>query len=57
MTPPIDPNREPAAEIRTAARSMREMFVALVREGFTEAQALQIIGEVLKGVIGGKNND
>lgn len=47
---PIDPNREPTAEIRTAARSMRELFVALVREGFSETQALQIIGSVLMGV-------
>lgn len=49
MSRPIDPQREPTAEMRSAARSMRELFVALVREGFTEIQALQIIGAALGG--------
>lgn len=45
----IDPTREPSAEMRKAASQMREIFVALVREGFTEVQALQIIAAILKG--------
>lgn len=45
--PRLDPNREPAADLRVAARQLRELFVALVNEGFTEAQALRIIGNVL----------
>lgn len=35
---------EPSAELRTAAHALREMYVALTAEGFTEAQTLQIIG-------------
>lgn len=40
---------EPSAEQRAAAKSVRQMFVALVDEGFTEPQALVIIGHVLSG--------
>lgn len=36
--------REPRAELRTAAVTLHEWFVALVAEGFTEAQALTILG-------------
>jgi hypothetical protein len=46
---PIDEHREPAADMRTAARQLREYYVALVREGFTESEALRIIGMVLAG--------
>ena len=48
----IDPNREPSAESRTAARQLREYYVALVREGFTETEALRIIGMILAGQSG-----
>lgn len=44
---------EPSAEIRNAAHMVREMYVALLMEGFTEAQALQIIGYSLSGSAGG----
>ena len=45
--PPIDPQREPSAELRTAARALREYYVALIREGFTETETLRIIGYML----------
>jgi hypothetical protein len=47
----IDPDREPSAQLRNAARQLREYYVALVREGFTEAQALRIIGTILSGSV------
>lgn len=43
---------EATAVARSFARSMRDMFIALRSEGFTEKQALAILGEVLSGVIG-----
>lgn len=39
--------REPRADFRMAAASLHEVFVALVNEGFTEHQALSIIGVML----------
>lgn len=51
---PIDEGREPAADLRTSARQLREYYIALVREGFTESEALQIIGMVLSGLQGGR---
>jgi hypothetical protein len=44
---------EPSADIRQAASALWQMYVALAMEGFTEAQALQVIGHVLKGQMGG----
>lgn len=41
--------REPSADLRQAASAMRQMFVALVNEGFSETEALQIIGHILRG--------
>ena len=41
--------REPSADLRQAASAMRQMFIALVNEGFSEVQALQIIGHILRG--------
>lgn len=35
---------EPSADMRAACHSQREWFVALVAEGFSEPQALTIIG-------------
>jgi hypothetical protein len=40
---------EPSADLRTFARMSYEMFVALAAEGFTEQQALTIIGQVIAG--------
>lgn len=42
-----DPIREPSSDARQAARALRDMFVALEREGFTAQQALIIIVQVL----------
>lgn len=44
---PEQVKREPAAEFRTMAAAMRQMHLALVDEGFTSAEALIIIGQVL----------
>lgn len=38
---------EPAAEMRTVAAQLWQMFVALRAEGFTEGQALAIIGHAI----------
>lgn len=38
---------EPAANLRVLASMLRQTYIALVAEGFTEAQALQIIGHIL----------
>lgn len=39
---------EPSADMREFAHNLREMFVALVAEGFTETQALSVIGHTLR---------
>jgi hypothetical protein len=39
--------REPSADARGVARACRDQFLALVAEGFTENQALQIIGVMI----------
>lgn len=38
---------EPSAAHRTAAKELRSIFLALTAEGFTEPQALVIIGQML----------
>lgn len=38
---------EPAADLRQLANALRQTFLALVQEGFTEQQALVIIGQIL----------
>lgn len=43
---PIGPV-EPPADMRTAALTMRQMFLSLVEAGFTAPQALQILGAML----------
>lgn len=45
MSGPVQ--REPRAELRTAAAQMHELFVALTGEGFTEPQALAVLGAML----------
>lgn len=45
---------EPNADARTFARTMRQLFVALMLEGFTEAQALQIIGMGIAASVAGQ---
>lgn len=44
---------EPSADLRTFANQMRQMFVALVAEGFTRDEALVVIGHVISSVTGG----
>lgn len=38
---------EPAAELRQAASGLWQLYVALTNQGFTERQALVVIGHVL----------
>ena len=40
---------EPSSDLRIAANAMRQMYVALVNEGFSEEDALRIIGYILAG--------
>jgi hypothetical protein len=45
---------EPSADLRQFAYNMRQMHAALTAEGFTDSQALVIIGQVLAAsVLGG----
>ncbi len=54
MRDQTDPRAEEApAEMREAARNLRGMYVALRAEGFTEEQAITIIGQVLSAGLGG----
>ena len=48
---------EPSAEWRVFASNMRQMFVALMKEGFTERQALAIIGQGLAAAASQMSND
>lgn len=43
-----DPTREPSADMRKAARACRDLYLALRAEGFTESEALVIIGHVIQ---------
>lgn len=38
---------EPSAATRGFAAAMQQMYIALTQEGFTETQALTLIGHVL----------
>lgn len=38
---------EPSADKRQAAHELREIYIALVAEGFTAHEALVIIGQIL----------
>lgn len=42
---------EPSAAARIAAHNLREMFVGLINEGFSESQALHILGVMLASTI------
>ena len=42
---------EPPAAMRAAAKVCRDIHMALVREGFSEAQALHIVGVCLSASI------
>ena len=45
---------EPSAAMRSVARILRDQYVALLAEDFTEAQALTIIGHTVAAMIDGK---
>ncbi len=47
-------NEEPTADARAGARATRDQYVALRAEGFSEREALQIIGAILAAVIMGE---
>lgn len=38
---------EPAADMRKFAAGMRQIYIALIQEGFTQQEALVIIGQLL----------
>jgi hypothetical protein len=40
---------EPSADLRTFASAMRQMYIALVNEGFSPSEALAIVGHVIAG--------
>jgi rRNA processing protein Krr1/Pno1 len=40
-------NEEPTADQREAAKATRGIYVALIKEGFTEDQALKILGTMI----------
>lgn len=44
---------EPAADLRELANMLHQTYVALTQEGFTEQQALTIIGQILSAHSGG----
>lgn len=44
---------EPSADLRQLASMLWQMFIALRAEGFSETQALKVIGEVLAASNGG----
>lgn len=43
------PLKEPSADVRAAASQIRQMYLALVSEGFEEHQALMIMGYMMAG--------
>lgn len=45
------PTEEPNASMRQGAKMVRELFVALVQEGFTERQALSLVRDILQASI------
>lgn len=47
---------EPPADLRAAAKMMFQMFTSLVQEGFSEKQALDILGSFMTGDIAGKQD-
>ena len=38
---------EPSADLRQLASALRQTYLALTQEGFTEQEALTIIGQIL----------
>jgi hypothetical protein len=50
------PMTEPSADLRQLASLLRQMFVALVNEGFNDREALSVIGTVVAAQIKGAND-
>lgn len=42
---------EPSADLRTLAKTLWETYVALCKEGFSETQALTIVGQIIASTI------
>lgn len=48
---------EASAAMRTFARTMRDMYVALIAEGFTEREATKLISETIRATIAARRDD
>lgn len=48
---------EPAAAVREAAHGIREIFIALTMEGFTEKQALVVVGQMMAAAFNASNDE
>ncbi|MBF6277006.1 hypothetical protein [Nocardia nova] len=48
--------QEPSGNSREFARAIRDLFIGLVAEGFTESQALSIISNVVSAKIAADND-
>lgn len=46
------PTEEPSADSRQFARAMRDLFVALQAEGFSERQAILLLGQAIAAAQG-----
>jgi hypothetical protein len=46
--------KESAADFRVLAATLRQMYIALREEGFTQGEAVSIVGQVLLASTGGK---
>lgn len=42
-----DPRREPSADMRVLAKMLRDLFLALRAEGFSNREALAVVGQVI----------
>jgi hypothetical protein len=47
------PRVEPSADFREVAHRLQELFTALRQSGFTERQALDLVGQALRGLAEG----
>ncbi len=45
------PMTEPSADLRQLASALRQMYVALTNEGFSEREALSVLGTVIAAQI------
>ncbi len=49
---PVSNGPMPSSDLRQFAYSLRQMYVALIQEGFTTNETFAIIGEVIRGSFG-----